>query len=148
MKKIISLFLTTTLLLLSLQIITFGDEQCNPEIQNTEETIVETAEGINNTEDNTKSSDLIWTKSLKLAKSNNNQLVITAITECKDGVTKCGFTYIKLQRLIGGDWTDYMSIVVMIYTATLPAVVSLNVYQHHEVTHIVLPVSIMQRSRY
>ena len=45
MKKIISLFLTTTLLLLSLQIITFGDEQCNPEIQNTEETIVETAEG-------------------------------------------------------------------------------------------------------
>lgn len=90
MKKIISLFLTTTLLLLSLQIIAFGDEQCNPEIQNTGETIVETAEGINNTEDNTKSSDLFWTKSLKLAKSNNNQLVITAITECKDGVTKCG----------------------------------------------------------
>lgn len=107
MKKIISIFFLTTLLLLPLQITTFGDEQCNPEIQNTEETIVETAEGINNTEDNTKSSDLIWTKSLKLAKSNNNQLVITAITECKDGVTKCGFTYIKLQRLIGGDWTDY-----------------------------------------
>jgi len=107
MKKIISIFFLTTLLLLPLQITTFGDEQCNQEIQNIEESIIETAEGLNNIEDNAKSSDLFWTTSLQLAKNNNNQLVVTAITECKTGVTKCGFTYIKLQRLIGGDWTDY-----------------------------------------
>ena len=107
MKKIISLFLIATLLLLSLQIIAFGNEQCNQEIQNAEKTIVETAEGLNNTENNTKSSDLFWTKSLLLAKNNSNQLLITASTECQKGVTKCGFTYIKLQRLIGGEWTDY-----------------------------------------
>lgn len=107
MKKIISIFFLTTLLLLPLQITTFGDEQCNQEIQNIEESIIETAEGLNNIEDNARSSDLFWTTSLQLAKNNNNQLVVTAITECKTGVTKCGFTYIKLQRLIGGSWTDY-----------------------------------------
>lgn len=45
MKKIISIFFLTTLLLLPLQITTFGDEQCNQEIQNIEESIIETAEG-------------------------------------------------------------------------------------------------------
>lgn len=87
MKKIISIFFLTTLLLLPLQITTFGDEQCNQEIQNIEESIIETAEGLNNIEGNAKSSDLFWTTSLQLAKNNNNQLVVTAITECKTGVT-------------------------------------------------------------
>lgn len=107
MKKIISVFFLAIFLLLPLQIIAFGDKQHNQEIQSTEETILEIAEGINNVEDNAKSSDLFWTISLQLAKNNNNQLVITAVTECKNGVTKCGFTYIKLQRLIDGSWTDY-----------------------------------------
>ena len=61
MKKIISIFFLTTLLLLPLQITTFGDEQCNQEIQNIEESIIETAEGLNNIEGNAKSSDLFWT---------------------------------------------------------------------------------------
>lgn len=69
MKKIISIFFLTTLLLLPLQITTFGDEQCNQEIQNIEESIIETAEGLNNIEDNAKSSDLFWTTSLQLAKT-------------------------------------------------------------------------------
>ena len=101
MKKIISICLMAVLLLLPLQIIALGDEQHDQNIQDTGEFIVETAEGLNNMESDAKSSDLFWSTSLQLAKTNNGQLAITAITKCVPEVTKCGFTYIKLQRLVG-----------------------------------------------
>lgn len=34
-------------------------------------------------------------------------MTITAKTICIPDVTECGFTYIRLQRLINGAWTDY-----------------------------------------
>lgn len=96
MKKIISVCLMAVLLLLPLQIIALGDEQHDQNTQGTGEFIVETAEGLNNLESDAKSSDLFWSTSLQLAKTNNGQLAITAITKCVAEVTKCGFTYIKL----------------------------------------------------
>ena len=107
MKKIISVWLMVVFLLLPLQIIVLGDEQHNQSTQDTGEFIVETAEGLNNSADNAKSSNLIDTMRLILAKTSSGQLSINANTNCSNEVTKCGFTYIKLQRLIGGSWTDY-----------------------------------------
>ena len=52
------------------------------------------------------SSSLIVEKKLTLSKKGNS-LIITAITKGTGEVTKCGFTYIKLQRLINGKWQDY-----------------------------------------
>lgn len=45
-------------------------------------------------------------KSLKLSKISNG-LIVTATKVGNADVKKCGFTYIKLQRLINGVWTDY-----------------------------------------
>lgn len=56
----------------------------------------------------TRATGLITGKSLKLAKT-SDKLMITAETSCVNDVKKCGFTYIKLQRLINGTWTDYSS---------------------------------------
>lgn len=56
------------------------------------------------------------------------------ILNCKDLLVEVGPTI--------------LSIVIMIYTATPPAIVLLNVYQRHEDTHIALSVSIMQKSPY
>lgn len=71
MKKIISVCLMAVLLLLPLQIIALGDEQHDQNTQGTGEFIVETAEGLNNLESDAKSSDLFWSTSLQLAKTNN-----------------------------------------------------------------------------
>lgn len=58
MRKVISIFLFMAFILLPLQIVAAGDEQHQSEIQqSTEESIVETAEGLNNLEGNAKSSD-------------------------------------------------------------------------------------------
>lgn len=72
--------------------------------------IVEEAHGLYNTNNNTDinliASGLITYKSLTLTKTTNS-LKITAETVGTTDVKKCGFTYIKLQRLINGSWTDY-----------------------------------------
>jgi hypothetical protein len=108
MRKVISIFLFMAFILLPLQIVAAGDEQHQSEIQqSTEESIVETAEGLNNLEGNAKSSDFFWSTFLRLEKTSNGQLIITGYTEGTSEVTKCGFTYIKLQRLVNGKWTDY-----------------------------------------
>lgn len=52
------------------------------------------------------SSNLIADKKLKLSKTSSG-LVVNATTRGSSEVTKCGFTYIKLQRLINGKWQDY-----------------------------------------
>lgn len=71
-----------------------------------DETIIEVAEGVYNTNATTRATGLIIQKTLTLSKT-GTQLLITATTKGSDEVDKCGFTYIKLQRLINGNWTDY-----------------------------------------
>lgn len=70
------------------------------------EAIIEEAEGIYNTNANLRATGLISHKTLSLSKT-STQLIITAQTIGTDEVDKCGFTYIKLQRLINGSWSDY-----------------------------------------
>ncbi|MBQ3087758.1 MAG: hypothetical protein IJC45_10505 [Clostridia bacterium] len=75
------------------------------------EKILETAHGIYDSDSEseaTRANDLIVGNSLTLSKTTSS-LVIIARTLCIEDVTKCGFTYIKLQRLINGSWTDYAS---------------------------------------
>ena len=72
----------------------------------TGETIIEEAEGIYNTSANARATGLISQKTLTLSKT-GTQLIISAKTKGSDEVDKCGFTYIKLQRLVNGSWTDY-----------------------------------------
>lgn len=69
-------------------------------------TIIEEAEGIYNTNANARATGLICQKTLRLSKT-SSQLIITAQTIGSDEVDRCGFTYIKLQRLVNGSWTDY-----------------------------------------
>ncbi len=70
------------------------------------EVIIEESEGIYNTNANARATGLINQKTLRLSKT-SSQLIITASTKGSDEVDKCGFTYIKLQRLVNGSWTDY-----------------------------------------
>lgn len=76
------------------------------------EEIIETVHGIYDSYDKkdvvllADSSNLIVGKKLTLSKKGNS-LIITAITKGMSEVTQCGFTYIKLQRLISGKWQDY-----------------------------------------
>lgn len=76
------------------------------------EIVIEEVYGLYNTPNNSNvsmmSSGLILSKSLKLSKT-TNKLIIAAKTSCATDVKKCGFTYIKMQRLINGTWTDYSS---------------------------------------
>ena len=63
-------------------------------------------EGIYNTNANARATGLISQKTLRFSKT-SSQLIITATTKGSDKVDKCKFTYIKLQRLVNGSWTDY-----------------------------------------
>lgn len=69
------------------------------------EDIIEEAEGIYNTNANERATGLISQKKLTLSKT-STQLIITATTKGSEEVDKCGFTYVKLQRLVNGSWTD------------------------------------------
>lgn len=70
------------------------------------EVIIEEAEGVYNSSANTRATGLISQKTLTLSKT-STQLIISAKTKGSEEVDKCGFTYIKLQRLVNGSWTDY-----------------------------------------
>ena len=52
-----------------------------------------------------KYAGLIAGKSVELTKQ-GDKLLITASTTGSNQVTKCGFRYIKLQKLVNGVWTD------------------------------------------
>ena len=52
-----------------------------------------------------KYAGLIAGKSLELTKK-GDRLLVTASTTGANSVTKCGFTYVKLQKLANGVWTD------------------------------------------
>lgn len=70
------------------------------------EVVIEEAEGIYNTNNGARATGLISQKTLTLSKT-STQLIITAKTIGSDEVDKCGFTYVKLQHLVNGSWTDY-----------------------------------------
>ena len=112
MKKIISICLVLSYILSAISINAFAVDLVGEEIRVVEDEIIEEVYGLYNTNNNSSvslmSTGLIVSKSLKLAKTTSS-LIITATTIGNTDVTKCGFTYIKLQRLINGTWTDYSS---------------------------------------
>lgn len=112
MKKIISICLILSSILSAISINAFAVDLVGEEIRVVEDEIIEEVYGLYNTNNNSSvslmSTGLIVSKSLKLAKTTSS-LIITATTIGNTDVTKCGFTYIKLQRLINGTWTDYSS---------------------------------------
>lgn len=109
MKKIISVLLSLITILSILSINVFAQENITELEYSIDEETIEDVYGIydaQNAEISMLSTGLITSKSLKLSKTSSN-LIITAKTFCSSGVTKCGFTYVKLQRSINGSWTDY-----------------------------------------
>lgn len=112
MKKIISMCLTLLTILSVMSVNTFAKEIVIDDLSFIlkEELIIDEAYGLYNTSDdsdvNLMSTGLITGKYLQLAKT-TDKLLINAKTTCSTDVKKCGFTYIKLQRLISGSWTDY-----------------------------------------
>lgn len=107
LKKITAIALTVVSLISIFMIPTFAAADVDCELENGEQ-VIETVTGLYDTQDGIQplSTGLITSKVLKLTKTTNG-LVIDARTVGTTEVTKCGFTYIKLQRLINGSWTDY-----------------------------------------
>lgn len=103
LKKTISVFLALISVVCSFAISAFATEHSNTTDSYTAVKILETVNGIYDSENE---RGLIITKRLSLSKT-STQLFISATTTGSTEVTKCGFTYIKLQRLINGTWTDY-----------------------------------------
>lgn len=110
MKKIISIWLVLLTIFCMLSVNAFAVDLVCEDALVIENNIIEEVYGLYNSDNNTDVSlmatGLITSKSLKLAKT-TDKLIITAKTSGSTDVTKCGFTYIKLQRLINGTWTDY-----------------------------------------
>lgn len=110
MKKIISICLVLLTIFCMLSVNAFALDSVGEDTLIIKDDIIEEVYGLYNTTNNTDVSlmatGLITSKSLKLAKT-TDKLIITAKTSGSTDVTKCGFTYVKLQRLINGTWTDY-----------------------------------------
>lgn len=109
MKKIISILAAV---ITAFSFFAFNAYAQTPEI-NSEAVIdydTDIAYGIYNTDLNsdisTKAKSLIVTKYISITKS-ENYLELYAKTLGTSEVTKCGFTYIKVQRLINNTWTDF-----------------------------------------
>lgn len=112
MKRIISICLVVLSIFSVFSINTFAQESTIESTLVLKDSIIEEVYGLYNTSNNSDvvlmATGLITNKNLKLAKT-TDKLIITAKTSGSTDVTKCGFTYIKLQRLINGTWTDYSS---------------------------------------
>lgn len=107
MKKIIAIILALSSILCIFTVNAFAlNAQNVSEDVVASERILEEVTGLYDSAENAKSSGLILAKSLSLSKT-STQLLISAKTSGSTEVTKCGFTYIKLQRLLSGTWTDY-----------------------------------------
>ncbi|MGN0486437.1 MAG: hypothetical protein ACI4GB_04320 [Acutalibacteraceae bacterium] len=110
MKKIIAICLVLLSISSMMSINAFAVDLVDEDILVIEDDIIEEVYGLYNTNNSSNislmSTGLIVSKSLKLSKTSNG-LIITATTVGNANVKKCGFTYIKLQRLINGTWTDY-----------------------------------------
>jgi len=116
MKKAITLFVASLMMVLSAIPIFAADSKTRPIVQDiniTEEEMMalEHVTGIYDaSEPGSKASGLILGGKLSLAKSGNN-LIFTATTLGSTEVTKSGFTYVRLQRYINGGWSNYTSYV-------------------------------------
>lgn len=112
MKKFISICLAVLSILSMISINVFAVDFVGEDFLVIEDDIIDEVYGLYNTNNNSDvtlmATGLIVSKSLKLSKTSNS-LIITATTIGNADVKKCGFTYIKLQRLINGTWTDYSS---------------------------------------
>lgn len=109
LKKLICVICSFVFVITMFNLSAFATEAKNEnhyEIILSDETIIEEVEGVYNTNANAKATGLITQKTLKLSKT-STQLIISATTKGSDEVDKCGFTYIKLQRLVNGSWADY-----------------------------------------
>lgn len=110
MKKIISICLVLLTIFCMLSVNAFAVDLVCEDALIVKNDIIEEVYGLYNTDNNADVSlmatGLITSKSLKLAKT-TDKLIITAKTSGSTDVTKCGFTYVKLQRLNNGTWTDY-----------------------------------------
>lgn len=109
LKKIICVVCSLVFILTVFNISVFATEARAEAIYEnilSEEVIIEEAKGIYDSNPNARATGLITQKKLTLSKT-SSKLIITALTSCSDEVDKCGFTYIKLQRLVNGSWTDY-----------------------------------------
>lgn len=104
MKKFLALILSVVLIFSASSIVSYAYEEA--QVSSSNEIILEKAEGLYNSNGNERASGLINAKSISLSKT-NSQLLITAQTIGTTEVSKCGFTYIKLQRLVNGSWVDY-----------------------------------------
>lgn len=108
MKKIITICLVLSSIFSVFSTNAFAHEY-NTELTQTPNTcIIEEVSGFNNSDVTPLKAGLITGKYLKLSKT-TDKLIISAKTTCTNDVDKCGFSYIKLQRLINGTWTDYSS---------------------------------------
>ncbi|MBP3616223.1 MAG: hypothetical protein J6J27_04960 [Alphaproteobacteria bacterium] len=111
MKKLFCIICSLIFVFSIFNISVFATEKNTEKLSNTDllsEAIIEEAEGVYNSNANTRATGLISQKTLTLSKT-GTQLIISAKTKGSDDVDKCGFTYIKLQRLVNGSWTDYSS---------------------------------------
>lgn len=110
MRKIISICLVLLSITGMLSINAFALDLNTTDLQVAENYMIEEVYGLYNTVNDSgvslTATGLIISKFLKLAKT-TDKLIITGQTFCTSDVTICGFTYIKLQRLINGAWTDY-----------------------------------------
>lgn len=108
MNKIISCIFVAVFAICSLPL--QANAACETDFVN-DESVIQTVYGIyNSTDDGVETqatkTDLISYNSLELIESTSG-LLIKAKTQGVEDVDKCGFTYIKLQRMINGTWTDY-----------------------------------------
>ncbi|MGN0654307.1 MAG: hypothetical protein ACI4KD_05255 [Oscillospiraceae bacterium] len=110
MKKIISALVVVLILCSFGSVQSFALDYNYDNCEFSSEMIVDEVHGLydfeSTNEITTYSTSLFKAKSITLSKT-STQLIITAQTTGIEEVTKAGFTYIKLQRLINGAWTDY-----------------------------------------
>ena len=110
MKKILSILLTFLIALSTSTITAFADdiskEPISYDISISEDELKQLEYVEIETEDSSKSGNLIYTKKMLLAKDGTT-LVINGETKFSSEVVKCGFSYIKIQQYKGGKWVDY-----------------------------------------
>lgn len=108
MKKITAIILTLVSLF---SILALPASAANVESGLTDDTqIVETVTGLYDTAESVQplATGLITGNTIRLTKTSSG-LQITATTTAISEVTKCGFTYIKLQRWLNGRWADHLT---------------------------------------
>ncbi|HHU85074.1 MAG TPA: hypothetical protein GXZ23_07925 [Clostridiales bacterium] len=110
MKKIISIFLIVLLMFSLFSNVVLAQDFYRTNSFVSQDDIIEEVYGLYNSNNyngtGSRATGLITKNLLKLTKTTSS-LKIQAETLCSSDVTKCGFTYVKLQRLINGTWTDY-----------------------------------------